>query len=112
MHHEDRKIALQNMRVGLEALERLAGRVREVRDRLELERLVDELRRGLAPLSTLDRYVGELEAERAEFLPKLEAVQTAAFEQIRELSEENTRLRLTAARPLPTSAVLSFPVKK
>lgn len=112
MHHEDRKIALQNMRVGLEALERLAGRVREVRDRLEIERLVDELRRGLAPLATLDRYVGELEAERAEFLPKLEAVQAAAFEQIRELSEENARLRLTAARPMPSSAVLTFPVKK
>ena len=32
-----------------------------------------------------------------------------ALEQIRELSEENARLRLTAARPMPSSAVLRIP---
>ena len=109
MHHEDRKIALQNLRNTLKALERLADRLRDLRDRLDLERHVDDLRRIVVPLGTLDRYVGELEAERAEFVAKLEAVQAAAFEQIRELSSENARLRLTSSRPVPSSAVLRIP---
>ena len=111
MHHEDRKIALQNARVGLRALERLAGAC--VRCATGSSSSGSSTSSGAAwRRSRPSNATSASSRPNAEFLQKLEAVQAAAFEQIRRALRREHRLRLTAARPMPSSAVLTFPVKK